>query len=44
MIRPRENLIGVDGSFRPMRIQRIANTGANAQTNSEFIDWNQLLG
>src|SRR5688572_1999309 len=42
--RPRANLTGVDGSWRPSLIQSHANTGAKDHTNSEFIDWNQLLG
>src|SRR6185436_6195716 len=37
-INPSENLIGVDGSFDPSRIHSHANTGANPQTNIEFID------
>ena len=37
-------MIGVDGSRDPSAIQSHANTGANAQTKNEFIDWNQLLG
>src|SRR5688572_2857473 len=45
-IRPSENLTGVDGSCprRPSHSHSQANTGAKAQTNIEFIDWNQLHG
>src|SRR4051812_32685537 len=44
--RPSENLTGVEGSWprRPSDSHSHANIGANAQTKSEFIDWNQLLG
>src|SRR3954466_8979565 len=43
-IRPMPNLVGLDGSFLPMRSQIHAKTGASMKRNAEFIDWNQLLG
>src|SRR3954463_7241064 len=40
------NFAGLDGSFpvSPSRSHSHANTGASIQRNSEFSDWNQLLG
>src|SRR4029078_6032506 len=45
-IRPNENFAGVDGSCPAfaMRIHSHAKIGAKTIRNSEFIDWNQLLG
>src|ERR1044072_6225142 len=38
------NLVGLEGSRLPRRIQAQAKTGASATRKKEFMDWNQPAG
>ncbi len=37
-------MVGLEGSFEPIRTHSQAKTGASVKMKSELSDWNQLLG